>query len=261
MMHRPAVGGPAPVATLERALDVLQELGHGHGDRGVSELSQALGMPKGSVHRILTALAARGLVQQDPRTQRYALGWAVLRLSTVYLSRADVTVLARPVLEKLSSVTGETATLSVRVGRWQRIYAAQVLPDREVRMTVTEAEPYPLHAGGSGRALLAFLPEREQRAYLARWESTVVGERASEELSELRGLIEVTRSQGWTRSGGQHMPGSASVAAPVLDHRGEAVAAVSVCGPALRFASSVEQHTAHLLGAAATLSARFGWNV
>src|SRR5690606_15149859 len=153
--------------------------------------------------------------------------------------------------------TRETATLSVRVGRWQRMYAAQVRPRREVFMTVTESEPIPLHAGGSGRVLLAFLPTREQDAYLARCAVMPLGVDAD----ELRDSLAAARAQGWTSSSGQHMPGAASVAAPVLDHRGEAVAAISVCGPAERFGRSVESHAGRLLAATHRLSTHFGWKV
>lgn len=255
----PGPDGPdAPrVGALERALDVLQELVDGPPERGVSELAQALNMPKGSVHRILSALGARGLVQQDARTQRYSLGWAALRLGIAYQARADVTTLGPPVLEELSATTQETATLSIRVGRWQRIYAAQVHPAREVFMTVSEARPYPLHSGGSGRALLAFLPEREQSAYLARCAATPQGV----EVEQLRESLAVTRARGWTESRGEHMPGAASVAAPVFDHRGEAVAALSVCGPVTRFSACVESHRVDLLAATRALSAHFGWMV
>lgn len=263
-MNRPARpaggGGPVTIATLERALDVLQHLAaEGGPDRGVSELAQALGMSKGAVHRVLATFRSRGLVERHEVTQRYSLGPAALRLGLAYRGRADVARLAGPVLDRLSTRTRETATLSVRLGRGHRTYVSHVTPDREVIMTVGEGEVHPLHAGASGRAFLAFLPEREREHHLA--QLALCRSTSEVDLVQLRQVLEQTRADGWARSRGERREGAASVAAPVLDHTGHPVAVVSACGPAGRFDARVHAHVVHLMDACTALSAQFGWNV
>lgn len=263
-MNRPArnadEGGPVTIATLERALDVLQQLAtEGEPDHGVSELAHSLGMSKGAVHRVLATFRTRGLVERHDVTQRYSLGPAALRLGVAYRDRADVTRLAGPVLERLSRRTRETATLSVRLGRGHRTYVSQVTPDREVIMSVGEGEANPLHEGASGRAFLAFLSEREREQHLA-----LLGlcrSTSEPDLERLRQVLARTRVDGWARSRGERLEGASSVAAPVLDHRGLPVAVVSACGPAGRFDERLHAHVVHLLDATAELSAQFGWNV
>lgn len=262
-MHLPAShgdGGGSTIATLERALDVLQHLASGtRPDHGVSEVAEELGISKGSVHRVLASLCTRGLVHRSPETQRYALGPGVLRLGLAYMARADVAQLARPVLEQLSASTGETATLSVRLGRSQRVYADQVTPEREVIVTVSEGEAYSLHEGASGRAFLAFLPEHEREQLLD--QLALCPTPAGRSVAELRAALAAARREGWTRSRGERLEGALSVAAPVLDHRGEPIAVMSVCGPAERFEPRVPAHVVHLLDAAGGLSDQFGGNV
>ncbi len=255
-----ADGGSATIATVERAADVLLLFAEAPGpDLGVTEIADALGLSKAAVHRVLASLRGRDLVAFDEHSRRYSLGVAVMRLGLAYLDRIDVRAAARPHLEELSARTDETATLSVLLGEHTRIYVDQVTPDREVIMAVTLGEPYPLHAGASSRAFLAFLPEEDVNAYLERGtldaltRSTVVGADA------LREDLAVVRAQGWAQSSGERMDGAASVAAPVLGHDGLPVAVVSVCGPAERFARTLDECREALLETTTTLSRRFGW--
>lgn len=140
------------IATVERAVDILLHIASSPGpDFGITELAEDLSMSKAAVHRVLASLKGRGLVEVDERTRRYSLGVGALRLGLAYLDRIDVRRMGRPALETLSRKTNETATLSVLLGGHERIYVDQVTPDREVIMSVTMGEPYPLHAGASGR--------------------------------------------------------------------------------------------------------------
>ena len=256
---RPA-GGGATIATVERAADVLLHLAADpRADHGITEVAEAMGLSKSAVHRVLSSLRRGGLVELDEQTRRYSLGVGALRLGLSYLDRIDVRRLARPVLEDLSERSGETATLSVLLGDRDRIYVDQVTPEREVIMSVSLGEPYPLHAGASSRVFLAFLPDAHRERYLARvrWPpcaaSTIVdGAGLREELLQVR-------SQGWARSAGERQDGAASVAAPVLRHDGTPAAVVSVCGPASRFAAELDHCRELLLEATRSLSIGLGW--
>lgn len=235
--------GSVTVAAVERAADVLMHFSVTPGpDLGVTEIAADLGLSKAAVHRVLASLRTRGFVELDARTHRYSLGVSVMRLGMSYLERIDVRRIAQPFLQELSERTQETATLSITAGADARVYVDQVTPEREVIMSVTLGKPYPLHTGASSRALLAFLPEQQIEAYIN-----------SEPLDSaaLRQDLADVRTAGWARSTAERMTGAASVAAPVLDHEGRAVAVISVCGPAERFAGEVQAcrdallHTTH----------------
>lgn len=257
---KPEGSSGATIATVERAMDLLLHVATSKGpDFGITELADDLSMSKAAVHRVLASLRGRGLVEVDERTRRYSLGVAALRLGLAYLDRIDVRREARPSLEDLSARTGETATLSVLLGAGQRIYVDQVTPEREVIMSVNLGEPYPLHAGASGRAFLAYFDDARREAYLAREGLVSLTDRTVVDVDELRSLGEQVRAQGWSISAGERKAGAASVAAPVLGHDGEPIAVISVCGPRERLEAAADECRTALLETTLALSRRFGW--
>ncbi|TDE29626.1 IclR family transcriptional regulator [Nonomuraea mesophila] len=262
-----AASGEAParestgqaIATVERAADVLMHFAETPSNTlGVTEIAEALGMSKAAVHRILASLRVRGLIELDPATRRYSLGVGAMRLGLAYLDRIDVRRIAEPELVALSRRTDETATLSVRTGR-HRIYVDQVTPAREVIMSVSLGVAYPLHAGGSSKAFLAFLTDEEIEDYLSRGPLEPLTGNTIVDKAKLRRELAAIRAAGYAQSFSERMSGAASVAAPVLDHHGRPLAVVSVSGPAERFREEVAYCAEVLLESTARLSAQMGW--
>lgn len=251
------LGRRPTIAAVERAADVLMYFADvDRSNSGITEIARDLGMAKAAVHRVLASLRSRDLIMIDEKTRRYSLGPAALRLGLTYLDGIDVSRLAAAQLPQLSRTTNETATLSVRIGN-SRVYVEQVTPPREVIMSVRLGVPYPLHAGASSKAFLAFLRDEEIDAYLAgQLESmttaTIVDKR------QLRRQLAEIRSRGWADSVGERQAGAASVAAPVLDHAGVPRAVVSVSGPADRFVKTKDAATRALLDLTQRLSAQLG---
>lgn len=244
---RPAPSGRS-VVTIERAVDVLFLFaGHEQPTLGVTEISKALGISKAVVHRILSSLRERDLVVTDADSRRYALGPAVLSLAAAYRDRIDVRLLALDTMQRLSSLTNETATLSIRNGD-TRIYVEQVTPDREVRMTVQIGQPFPLHAGGSSKAFLAFLPEAERDAFLSRTTLERLTSNTITDIAVLRRELAQIQQQGFAVSMGERQSDVASVAAPILD-AGEPIAVISVAGPIERFRGAAAETAALVVDA------------
>lgn len=224
---------------------------------GVTEIANTLDLSKAVVHRVLASLKAADLVDVDPDSRRYTLGPAALALGLAYLDRIDLRRLAHPALERLSARTQETATLSVRHDH-QRVYIDQVAPAAEVKMTVSVGQPFPLHAGSSSKAFLAFLTDEEQERYLET-ELQAVTERTITDADQLRDELVAIRKRGFARSLGERQADAASVAAPVFNHLGTPVAVVSICGPLERFRSEADDAAKHLLDETRELSRRLGF--
>lgn len=224
---------------------------------GVTEIATALDLSKAVIHRVLASLKEADLVDVDPETRRYSLGPAALALGLAYLDRIDMRRLAHPSLERLSQLTDETATLSVRHDA-HRVYIDQVLPPTEVKMTVSVGQPFPLHAGSSSKAFLAFLPDAEQQAYLET-ELRRFTDRTITDVAALRDDLAAIRKRGFARSLGERQSDAASVAAPVFNHHAEPVAVLSVCGPLERFRSEADDAAKHLLNETRELSRRLGF--
>ncbi|TAM87098.1 MAG: IclR family transcriptional regulator [Jatrophihabitans sp.] len=247
------------IAAVERAIDVLLLFSRSTAQSlGVTEISSELDMPKAAVHRILTSLRTRDLIAFEPSSRRYMLGAAALALGRAYLGKIDIRALASEELQALSRETGETATLSVRHGD-MRVYVDQVVPKREVRMEVAIGGSYPLHAGASSKAFLAFMGGAERKAYLDRNPLQALTDKTLTSRTKLERDLAAARRSGYTSSYGERQTGAASVAAPVYDHDGQVVAVVSVSGPAERLRQEADACAVELLAATGRLSARLGY--
>jgi IclR family transcriptional regulator, acetate operon repressor len=229
--------GSAGTESAYRVADVLAMFITGDGSRGVSAISRELGISKAVVHRILQSLVARDFVTQDPGHAGYRLGPAAVALGARALRESDLRRAARAELDELRAVTRETSTLSELVGD-RRAYIAQFLSPQEVHMSVELGTLYPLHAGSSGNAILAFLSPADQERVVARplerhTDKTIT------DLETLRTKLAVIVERGYAVSHGERLPDAASVAAPIFDVDGHVIGSLSVCGPVRRFTEDV----------------------
>lgn len=256
--ERTAEQGGKTIAAVERAADVLTLFAQSErATLGVTEIAQELHLPKAVVHRILTSLRGRGFVELEADSRRYRLGPTALALGARYLDRIDIRELAREAMRRLADRTGETATFSIRHDS-SRIYIDQVTPNREVKMTVSLGQPFPLHAGGSSKAFLAFLEAAEQEAYLGHELAAMTPKTVTDPEKLRRELVKIRR-QGYATSLGERQAGAGSVAAPILDRSGHPVAVMSVCGPVERFSGEVKTLAPLLLTETRALSAKLGY--
>jgi IclR family transcriptional regulator, acetate operon repressor len=245
------------VAAVDRAIDVLLHFADKQSETfGVSEIASDLTMSKTTVHRILTSLRARGLVQLDLVSRRYTLGPTAMRLGSRYLARVNIRRLAVPVLQELSAVVNETTTLSVRAGD-SRVYVDQVTPPREAFMSVSIGVPFPLHVGASSKAFLAFLADSQIDTYLERNLRSLTDGTITEP-GRLRDELRAIKSRGYAQSGSERQVGAASVAAPVLNHLDAPVAVISICGPSERSCLEADECAKLLVAATQRLSADLG---
>ena len=204
--------------------------------------------------RQLGTLAAAGLVEQDAESGRYRLGIHVVRLANAVLARLDVRRVARPYLEELVRITGETATLHVP-GEEDAV-TVDFVPSAHFIQHVTQlGRPSIAHATSAGKVMLAFtdrpLPRGPLRAYTPR---TITGAKAlAEEIARVR-------EQGYAEAFEEREPGLAAVAAPVWSATGALAAMVALQGPTARFGEAeVRASVAPLLERAELISAGLGW--
>ena len=252
-----ATGSGRSVAAIEGAVGVLFLFARSSGTLGVTEISRELGVSKAVVHRILASLCERGLLIADPHSRRYALGPAVMELAAAYRDQLDVRTLALDEMRRLSAETDETATLSVRYGN-RRVYVDQITPPREVKMTVPIGGSFPLHAGASSKAFLAWLGTEWIDLYLAENPLDAITEATIVSADELRNELGRIRLQGFAVSLGERQHDAGSVAAPILDHNHEPVAVISVCGPIDRFRNKIAPSAAAVVEATRALSTKLG---
>lgn len=215
------------VPALRRGLEVLRLLAGRAGPVTAGYLARELGLPRSTTYHLLAELTAAGFVTHLPEDRRYGLGLAAFELGSAYLRHDPLERLARPVLHSLIGRTGHVAQLGVLHGR-ETLYLLRDQPHLHATVVTDVGVRLPAHLPASGRAMLGALPAAQVRALFPDRSAFVnrTG-RGPEHLPALRRLLAAARRRGWTVEDGYVTPGFASVAAPVLDHSGHPIAAIS----------------------------------
>ena len=216
------------IQAVDRAAALLKTVADSRQPLTVVELASATGLNRSTAWRLLATLDQHGLVERDPVTQRYSVGYAILQMA----AGGDYDALvrrARPAVERLANETGETASLAV-AKRFDLVYIDQVEPP-QVMSPNWLGRPAPLHATSSGKAFLAWLPPEERAALLTparlkRYTPTTITTRA-----ELESELEVVRRDGYAICLGELEQTLYGVSAAVLNERERPVAIISVWGP------------------------------
>lgn len=228
----------AQMQSVERVSGILLAFTAGNASLGVSELSRSLQLPKSAVYRTLDALVETGLVTREVPGSRYRLGPRALDIGLAAVGGPDTRATAMPLMHELRDRTGETVTLSFRLG-YERVYVDQAESPQDVRMTVEVGKRAPLYAGASGRAILAYLASDELEGYLARTKLVPLTPSTIIDVESLRNEVARVRSAGYASSAGERDPWAAAVAAPIFVAGERPIGSMSVCGPRPRFTAHV----------------------
>jgi DNA-binding IclR family transcriptional regulator len=224
----------ASALAVERAAEILLLLGQQYdGSLSVSELAGATNASGSAVHRILTALRRKQLVDQDPSTQRYFLSWRMLALSRQLSSRADLRNLSLPYMTHLRDLTYETVTLNVRSGA-ERVCIEQVEGLHEIRWVAEIGRLAPLYTGVTGVVLLAYASPRDMETYLRGLNALRRGDPTVPSRDDLEKALQRVAAKGYALSQPRRLYGIDAVSAPVMGPEGRIAAALTVAGPAER---------------------------
>lgn len=211
-------------SSAKRTLKIVDVLAGAGRPLGVSEIARALGLPPGTVFRGLDALLRSGLVARYQASSRYVIGPMTERLRQSVLAQFGIRGACLPYLRQLASMSGETASLYVRLG-WYAVRIATAPGTGEVTHAPRLGEAHPLSEHYAGRAMLAFLSDAEAARYRA-WaaKNTVRPARAAD--------LAAIRERGFALGA----PESTDTRVPVafaVRVGGDAIAALAVEAPVL----------------------------
>lgn len=246
--------------TLWTAFDLLSQLEKGQG-RGLtlSELADALRLHKSTVHRLLGSLEEGRYVDRSEETGRYRLGLRLLELGSVVLESLDLRQEARPILEALGREAGETVHLCI-LEQGEVVYIDKVETTEPVRMYSRIGRRAPVYCTAVGKAMLAHLPTEEQDHLIREINFRRLTENTLNSVEALREQLVQIRRQGCSFDQEEHELGVRCVAAPIFDHTGRAVAAVSITGPTTRMTPERATELAPAVrSAAAQISGRLAY--
>jgi IclR family transcriptional regulator, acetate operon repressor len=250
--------GRTGIQSVSRAVSVLQALADSEGELGVTELGRRLGVHKATASRLVATLAEHRLVERNPMTDKYRLGFGLIHLAGSAMAGMDLSREARPVLEDLAERTQETVNLAVLDGD-AVLNVDQITSPLTVASRSWVGRRTPWHCTSNGKALVAWLsePERERLLGGALEPHT---ERSITDSSRLRAQLADVTTRGYAQTVEELEQGLNAVAAPIRTGDGEVTAAVSVAGPAFRMRPAELPRIARLVvDAAAAISRRMGY--
>lgn len=220
-------------AVIDKTLRVLELIADSRHAPRLKELTEMSGLPKPTLHRILSALSAREFVVSDPVEQRYSVGYKVIEMAQRRLHGLDLRSLARPYMQQLNETSGETVHLAVPADL-EIVYIEKLDSPRPLRLCSVIGGHAPLYCTSLGKVLLAFLEPVKREAALSRLvlkrytPFTITNRKHFEQhLSQIR-------AQGFTINNQEHELGSLCIGAPILDQTGHSLAAISVNVPVFR---------------------------
>jgi IclR family transcriptional regulator, KDG regulon repressor len=253
----PAVAAGDRETSIRRSLEVLLSLGSEaaieSGGLGVTRIADLLGREKSQVSRTLKTLATFGLVDRDPDSLAYRLGWRIYALASLAGDRRLLD-LARPILRQLVDSFEERAFLSILQGSATLTLLSESAPT-SLQASGWVGRETQAYCTSVGQVLLFDEDEGGLKRVFGGVTFRQLGPGTPRSLDDLAGRIARSRERGYAIADEEMEPGLVAAAAPVRDPSGRIVAALNVSGPKFRLGTRLDEAGAALVVAAADLSA------
>ncbi|MGD9366224.1 MAG: IclR family transcriptional regulator [Desulfobacteraceae bacterium] len=224
----------ATMSSTEKALKIMMAFTPHNHPMGTLELSKKLGIHKSTVSRLLNLLADNGFLQKNSETKKYMLGRAAAEIGNAVLRSLnnEIVTIAQPHLNELCEAVGESVALEVVSGT-NVVLAYHCEGRRHIRFSFQLGEQVPLHVAAGAKTILAHSPpefvELCLQGKLNRFtDNTIVSK------TRFRKLLSEVRETGLAYDNGERYEDTRAIATPILNHDGNAVAAVVIAGPAFR---------------------------
>jgi IclR family pca regulon transcriptional regulator len=224
------------VQSLERGLAVIGSFSNERPSMTLAEVARETGLTRATARRLLFTLEALGYATSDGR--RFSLTPKVLDIGYAYLSSLDLADIAQPEMEALVDTTHESCSAAVLDGH-EIVYVVRVPTKRIMTVSLGLGSRLPAHATSMGRILLADLPSDRLHAHLPPEPWPELTPRTLTRRSDLLAELDRVRDQGWAMVDQELEEGVRSIAAPLRDRSGRAVAGLNVSSHAGRISLDV----------------------
>lgn len=220
------------VQVLDRSLKLLELVAQADG-AVLTDLADRSAMAPSTVHRLLTSLAQHGMVAHDDETGAWTIGVKAFEIGTAYLRFRKLGTISRPFLKQLMEASGETANIAIEEDG-DVVFISQAESHAPMRAFFRPGRRGPIHASGIGKAILSTWADSEIKTLLQERPLQHFTDKTRDTLPMLLADMDEIRSRGWSIDDEEHTLGMRCVAAPIFDEYGEAIAGISISGPAVR---------------------------
>lgn len=223
-----AAGGVQSVARIFSIIEVLAA--HPKG-ASLQEISREAGLPKSTVHRLLSSLVTLGYAMQDSFTTHYRLTLKMFELSSGIVNDMDILSVAKPHLDQLSRRSGEAVHLVIQDGvDIVYIYKAEAGASLGTRMASHIGQRAPMYCTGVGKAILATLPAAEVEDIWRHSRPRKLTGRTITDLDQLKAQLAEVRRCGYAIDDEENELGIRCVALAIPGPGGRAESAFSISG-------------------------------
>lgn len=227
------------------SLLVMEALAEAEEPLGVSELARRLGMPKARVHRHLSGLREHGYVTQMLKSNHYTTGWRLHLLGQQLVQKFDVIAIARPMMEDLRDLIGQTVVISTFTE--DEVIVLNVISGRSaLEIGLRTGTRFPLNTVAQGKIALAFGPDGLMERFLLRPLAANTGHSIIDP-ERLLVETELTRRRGWADAPEEIFTGINAIAAPVFRNDGTLFGALAIVGSIDFLSRSPDERTIHAL--------------
>ena len=261
MRRRPkvATGARYTVDAAAKALELLGVFSFREPRLSLADLAKRTGIPRATAFRLLSTLEQSGFLAKEHGA--YQLGIKCFVLGNIVAGGLDLRETAHPHLVALRDATRETTQIAI-LDHWQVVYLERMLSPLPVGfMRARAGAILPAYCTGLGKTLLAFRPEHDVVAWAATQKFAALTPRTITSAKRLLKELGVIRERGYGLDEEERERGVCCIAAPVLNHTGTVVAAISVAGPSQRMPKELAGSTvaSAVLSAAAAISIDLGF--
>lgn len=212
---------------ISKAASILEAIANNPVPANTTDLASQLGMPRQTVHRILTQLCDVGLVARDTARQRFFIGARLRALSLATLVHAHVDSAANLILRGLVDEVHETCNIGMLDGD-EVVYLNRVECDWPLRVQLRPGSRVPAYCTAIGKLLLAHLPPADQQRLLEGMQLRRLTPNTRTSISDLNADLRDIARRGYSVNDQEDTLGLVAVAVPVVDSHGRVVAAVAL---------------------------------
>ena len=221
------------IPTNLRLLLILEEVARAGMPVAPSALSDALGLPKPTIHRLLVTAEEEGFLQRDIDGRSYGPGRRMRKLAGNTLSSQRVRTERLAIMQALESEVGETCNLAAP-GRYGMVYLDRVETHWPLRMQLPVGTQVPFHCTASGKMYLSSLRIDKLKRVLSWLELEPSTEQSITTVDRLLEELANTRSRGFSTDNQEFMDNMVAVAVPIRDTEGRLMTTLSIHAPRQR---------------------------
>jgi IclR family KDG regulon transcriptional repressor len=221
------------IAAVQNALNILNLFDEAHPELGNTEIAKILHMDPGTVAGQVYTLKLNKYLDQNPVNHKYRLGLKLVERAHVLLNQLDLRKIVAPYLEELRDWCGESVNLAI-IDNQEVVYIERLFGYHALGIRSELGKRAPIHSTALGKAIAANLPARELAQILDGYEFSAVTERTITNLAAFEEELLKVRASGFGVDDEENEVGGRCVSAPVFNHTGFPIAAISLTCPVQR---------------------------